>query len=49
LDHREGKTTNQCVNQFQAVFLSELVMHYTKRVQMLRWGLEASDEGERHL
>src|SRR5438309_573033 len=29
LDYRNGKNSNQCVNRFQAVFLSELVLHYT--------------------
>jgi hypothetical protein len=28
VDHRDGKTTTQCVNQFQDFFLSELVLHY---------------------
>jgi len=27
LDYRNGQTNNQCVNQFQNFFLSELVLH----------------------
>jgi hypothetical protein len=27
LDYRNPKTNNQCVNQFQSFFLSELVLH----------------------
>ena len=29
MDHRNGKTTTESVNQFQTIFLSELVLHYT--------------------
>src|SRR5262245_40652022 len=28
LDHRPGQPPSKCVNQFQAVFLSELILHY---------------------
>lgn len=28
LDHRNGQKPNQCVNRFQILFLSELVLHY---------------------
>ena len=31
MDHRNGKTKTESVNQFQTVFLSELVLHYTKQ------------------
>jgi hypothetical protein len=29
MDHRPAKRTTQCVNQFQTVFLSELILHNT--------------------